>query len=423
MGLIVLAGCGSSSSTTTTTTTTTTPVANSVTVAINSGPANNAINSAYVTVQVCSAGATTSCATINDVQVDTGSSGLRILASSLAGSNLTLNQVTAGGTPVYECFEYAGGNYLWGPVEQAGLSMAGESATNVPIQIIASGNAPSSVSCASGGGTNINTPTTLRANGILGIGPAAQDCGDLCTGTTVAPVYWACPSSTSCTSAAAVPTATQVSNPVGFFNGNDNNGVMLTMNSLGSTSGAATASGILYFGIGTQTDNALSSSVKAYALASNTLEPNSMYATYNGVSYPAYVDSAESFVVFLDPATAAAATAGAGITSCTQSNIAALYCPTLSVSLPFTTLDASGDSAAQTFTVGNGATLYNSSVLGAGSNTAFSNLAGGTVVGNDEVVLGMPFFYGRTVYVGIAGKVPPSSLSTSTFAGFGYWAF
>ncbi|MGA2983398.1 MAG: DUF3443 family protein [Terriglobia bacterium] len=426
-GLLFLPGCGGSSSTITTTTTTSTPVANSVPVSVNSGPGNNALNAAYVTVQVCNPGGTTNCATIPDVQVDTGSSGLRILASAPGVSNLTLTQVTGNGTPVYECVQYADGNYVWGQLEQADVSIAGENATNVPIQVIASAAAPANVSstCASGGGNNLGTSTALQANGILGVGPAQQDCGILCTESSeVLPYYWLCASTSSpCTTNAAVPTATQVSNPVAFFN-SDHNGVMLTMDSVGS-SGAASGSGTLYFGIGTQTDNALSSSAKVYALSpttQNELVYNSISATYNNVTYSAYVNSGEFINFFLDPATVAAAPAGAGITNCPLNS--GFYCTSSAVILPFTAKDNDGDSAQVSINIGDGTTLLKSSVAlqNGGSNTAFSNLAGGYALANDEVILGLPFFYGRTVYVGIAGEAPPSGVSTS-FAAAGYWAF
>ena len=309
---------------------------------------------------------------------------------------------------------------VWGPVEQAGVAMAGETATNVPIQLIASGSAPSSVSCSSSG-NNLNTSTTLQANGILGVGPAVQDCGLLCTTSPVLPYYWLCASSSSCSSPANVPTATQVSNPVAFF-GSDNNGVALAMNSVAATGAATTtaaamATGTLYFGVGTQTDNALGSGVKAYALSSNVFGGQaytSIKAVYNGVTYPAYVNSAESILFLLDPATVS-------IASC-SSNI--FYCPSSPVSLPLTMQDYNGNSAQINPSIGNGATLYDSSLAqGGGPNAAFSNLAGGFVPTNyDEVILGMPFFYGRTVYIGIAGQTPPTGIPTS-YAGLGYWAF
>ena len=422
VGLMFMPGCGGGSTTTTTTTTTPPPpVANSVTVTVNAGPANNAVNMAYVSVQVCTPGATTNCVTIPYVQLDTASSGLRILASFPGVSGLNLNQVTDPSKhPVYECYEFADGNYLWGPVMQGGVAMAGESATNVPMQLI-EGSAPSNTPCGSTGGSNLTTSTALQANGILGIGPAMQDCGLLCYGTTVQPLYWVCPSGSAC-SLASVPTATQVSNPVAFFNSTDTNGVMLTMGSVVS-SGASQATGTLYFGIGTQTDNALSSSAKAYALSSDPLNPIPYYpifATYNSTSYAASIDSAQQYLVILDPTTLA----GAGITSCASSQ-STYYCPSSAVTLPLTIKDNNGDTAtlSPALSIGNATTLLASSVLGTGTNTAFSNLAEESVPGTDYVILGMPFFYGRTVYVGIAGQAPPSGLSATTYGALGYWAF
>jgi hypothetical protein len=423
VGLMILAGCGSSGSTTTTTTTTT-PVANTVTVTVNSGPANTAVNMAYVTVQVCNPGSTTVCATIPNVQVDTGSAGLRILASAPGVSGLTFNPVTGGGSPVDECFQYGGGNYLWGPVVQANVLLAGETAASLPIQVIDSGTAPANVpvNCAAGGGSNLGTSTLLQANGILGVGPTMQDCGSACTGSTVLPIYWLCSSTAGCSSA-AVPPATQVSNPVTFFN-SDNNGVMLTMGSV-QASGATTAAGTLTFGIGTQTDNAITSGVKVYALAGNLIQGSLYYsisAAYNNNTYPALIDSTESYNFFLDAGTLAANSAGAAIVGCQVNTI--LYCPASAVSLPFTARDQIGDSSTVNLAIGNGDALWSTSAAKGGANAAFSNLAGGYAYGqaNDYAILGMPFFYGRTVFVGIAGAVPPSGVSITTDP-LGYWAF
>ena len=404
-----MAGCGSGSTTTTTTTTTTTPVANQVSVTVNAGPANNAVNSAYVTVQVCNPGSITSCATIPDVQVDTGSSGLRILASAPGVSTLNLTPVTGNGTPVDECYQFGDGSYLWGPVVQADVSMAGEKAASLPIQVIASGNAPSSTPCGSGGGNNLDTSTALQANGILGVGTTPQDCGVSCVGTSVSSFYWLCPSSTACTSAASVPTATQVSNPVVFFS-SDNNGVMLTMSSVGS-SGAASGSGTLTFGIGTQSDNALGSAV-VYSLG---LWPTGAYtgaytikSTYNSVAYPAFMDTASPFTYFLDPT-------AVGVPAC-SGTYPGLYCPSSAASFTVSNMGYQGTAANASISIGNAQTLLSSSSL-----TAFSNLAGigGTGASNDFVEFGLPFFYGKTVYVGIQGQVPPSGVSTS----LGYYAF
>ena len=62
---------------------TTTPASNVASVVVSAGPAGvNAINTLYTTVTVCVPG-TTTCQTIDNIQVDTGSYGLRLLSPVL----------------------------------------------------------------------------------------------------------------------------------------------------------------------------------------------------------------------------------------------------------------------------------------------------------------------------------------------------
>ncbi|HYP68007.1 MAG TPA: DUF3443 family protein [Thiobacillaceae bacterium] len=57
---------------------------NQVPVVVDAGPPGaNVINSAYVSVTLCAPGSTTNCQTIDHLQVDTGASGVRVLASAL----------------------------------------------------------------------------------------------------------------------------------------------------------------------------------------------------------------------------------------------------------------------------------------------------------------------------------------------------
>jgi hypothetical protein len=402
------------------------PVANTVDVSVGPGPANNAVNFLFVSVTVCNPGGTTTCTTIPDVLVDTGSSGLRILASAPGVSGLTLGGVTVAGSAVYECVPYADGTYLWGQVMAADVSMAGENATTVPVQILDDTPAPSNVTsyCDPLGGPNVGAVSALQANGILGIGVTIPDCGTPCSDSDVLPFYWLCSSSSTCSSPAYVPTATQTSNPVAFFN-SDDNGVILAMNSV-AAGGAASASGKLIIGVGTQSDNAVSSSAKVYALSRNVLvgtEYSTIQATYNGTTYPALLDSSESTNAFLDARTLAAASAGSAITYCSGSNY--LFCLSAGtaspLSLPFTAKDSNGDWSTVDLSIGDATTLLNTSIALGGANTAVPGLTGGYALGaSDYVYLGMPFFYSRTVYVGISGQVPPPGV---TNVPLGYWAF
>jgi hypothetical protein len=402
------------------------PVANSVDVSVGPGPTNNAVNFAFVSVTVCNPGGMNACTTIPDVLVDTGSSGLRILASAPGISGLTLGGVTVAGSAIYECVPYADGSYLWGQVMSADVSMAGENATTVPVQILADTPMPTNVAseCDPLGGPNLTAASALQANGILGIGVTTADCGTACSTSNPLPFYWLCTSSSACSGTAFLPMATQTSNPVAFFN-RDDNGVILAMSSV-AAGGAASATGILTFGVGTQSDNALSSSAKVYPLSEDFLfgaQYHTILATYNGTTYPALIDSSASSNLFLDAPTVAAASAGSAITYCPGSSY--LFCLSAGtaspLSLPFTAKDSNGDSSTVNLSIGDAMTLLNSSILLGGANTAVPGLTGGYALGgNDYVDLGLPFFYNRTVYVGYSGQALPTGV---TNAPLGYWAF
>ncbi len=113
--------CGSSSSTTPGAT----PIQNFQPIVVNAGPANNYFNGAFTTVTICVPGQTT-CQTIDGVLVDTGSSGLRLLASTVT---LALPQQTDGtGSPIAECAQFLDG-FTWGPVETADVRLGGAAAS------------------------------------------------------------------------------------------------------------------------------------------------------------------------------------------------------------------------------------------------------------------------------------------------------
>ena len=104
-----------------------TPASNVVSVVVNGGPSalsSPAINTLYTTVTVCVPG-TTTCQTVDHIQVDTGSSGLRLLAPALTLS-LPVT-ATSSGASLVECMVFVDG-YSWGPVSRVDLQVSGESA-------------------------------------------------------------------------------------------------------------------------------------------------------------------------------------------------------------------------------------------------------------------------------------------------------
>src|ERR1700744_3651991 len=107
---------------------------------------------------------------------------------SAAITALTLTAETGGSGKLFEC-AYCADGYAWGGVSTATQVQIGtETASNVPVQVIEAGSGstpPADVptACVSGAppGTNdLDSPDAFSADGVLGIGPAAQDCGSAC---------------------------------------------------------------------------------------------------------------------------------------------------------------------------------------------------------------------------------------------------
>ncbi len=370
------------------------PVNNTQALQVNLGPANNLVNGLFVEVTVCAPG-TTNCQTIPNIQVDTGSEGLRVLSSQLT---LSLPAVTDNGSnALQECVSFADGSYAWGPVVTADIQMAGEKASGTSVQVIAANPAfPVPSACASGGGVNNNTVANLGANGLLGLGVFQQDCGPACapSSTSVPQLYYLCPNGVC--SVATVSLAAQLQNPVWLFP-QDNNGLSITLPSL-PADGAQTASGTLTFGIGTQTNNAL-----GQALVYTTDNNGNFQTTYNSVAYrSSYIDSGSNGLFFLSSSLV-------GMPGCPTN--AAFYCPASTVNFTATNTGLNGTNAPVNFSIANAEHLFS---VNNSSNAAFNDLGGDNPSGFDW---GMPFFYGRTVFVGIENRNGPGGIVGP------YWAY
>ena len=188
MSVLGWVGCGGNNSSSTATTPT--PAANnSVAVTANFGPTGEAggfVNTIFTTVTVCQHG-TKTCATIPNVEVDTGSIGLRLLPSALAGVGLT--PISISGQPLQECIQFGDTSYTWGPMELADVDIAGETASNVAVQLLGANNFTVPADCLAKpvnsslpNGGDVDTLATVGANGILGIGDGSVDCGSGCAG-------------------------------------------------------------------------------------------------------------------------------------------------------------------------------------------------------------------------------------------------
>ena len=334
-----------------------------------------------VSVTLCVPGSST-CQTINNILLDTGSVGLRISHSVLT---IPLPAVTDGGSDVYECYKFGSGD-TFGSVVSADVTLGSEPAVTVDVQN-SDHTLPSPSSCSP------STIQTAGVNGILGVGyPFTQyDAG----------TYYACPSSgcssttssLSCSSSTGGGFPCQVTNPVFSFP-SDNNGVLLAMDSVSASGGASPVYGVLTFGIGTQSDNSLSGLTTYTVSSSNTCGSTYSYidASFTGGSSGScgFLDSGSNGLFF---GTGNFPTCGSGH---------AWYCPSPSpATISLTLTGANGNQRSFSLSVLSESTISQS------NNIGWNDLAG-TYSSSGTFDAGLPFFFGRTVAVGYqtGGQTP-----------------
>jgi hypothetical protein len=381
VALTVLLGCGNSGSSGPSG-----PSGSNV-LAVSINPSSAAVctpaNMLCTQVTICQP-STSTCQTIADVLVDTGSSGLRIFASAvripLASSNLG------------ECLFFGGGTD-WGPVHTMDVVLGGEPAVLVPIQVIdptfagqyTSTGQPASNIC--GVALVDSSPSQVGFNGILGVGLFPFDGG----------FYYNC-ASLPC-AAVAVSLSQQIQNPVGLLPV-DNNGVIVQLPAV-PTNGSASLSGSLILGIGTASNNQPSGVTVLPTNSSGQIvtrfHPSPGVSTQNvGI-----IDSGSSVIFFSD--------SSLSIPLC-PGNLSFLYCPSSPLNFSAVNTELSGSpSSLVSFQIVDPRPLLNS------VNAAISNM-GGPAFSTGVFDWGLPFFFGRTVYVGLSGK-------TSVLGAGPFWAY
>ena len=349
------------------------------------------LNEPCVSIRVCSP-SSGKCVQVNNVLVDTGSYGLRVFSSAVSG--LSLNQfVDSSGSHLAECQSFKDGSSDWGMVALANVQLGERTAKNIPIQVIDSQFASAPSDC-----TGVETdPAHAGYNAILGVGVFLQDCGLDCTSAAQANnrIYFNCQAGQSnCGShSVSVRLEDQVSNPAAFLD-SDNNGIAIQLNNI-SSYGETNPTGYLVLGIGTQADNTPGSSVQMYSADSS----GNFQTKYSDKVLDAFIDSGSNGVFY---------TASPSLPGC--SNLIGFYCP--SSAQNFFATQISSDNANNfsiSVSVANADDLANTNP----SATAFNNLGGPL---NGFFDWGMPFFFGRTIYVGFEHSSSPLGKGT-------YWAY
>jgi len=392
-------------------------VANVAPISVNGGPLTTAnppaiyTDAAFISVLVCSP-TNGACQTIPDILVDTGSFGLRLLASQVT---VPLTPLTyTNGNTLYDCVQFVDNSFLWGAVAPANFVVGAELAASTSVQLIANPSFSIPSGCS---GTNEDTQTLLGANGILGVGPEPFDCGTACdpgAGGTPPTVYYLCSSGGSCSTTFVSCGALcndsnpnqQVTNPVFNFP-TDNNGVILTLPQVNDV--AATVSGTLTFGIGTEANNTLPTTATLFTLAAG----DNFTTNYGGQALTgSFIDSGSNGLFFPQ--------LGGSPAGC-QDN-ADWYCPATTTQLTATNVDPNNGTTSNTvtFDVDNFDTVTNANP----TDAAFSNIAGPMGVGpcsssNTGACAfdwGLPFFYGRSVFTAIDG-------TTTTYGNGPFWAY
>lgn len=333
-------------------------------------------NMLQTSVTICVPG-TSNCQTIDNIQVDTGSHGLRVLASALNPSiALPLVAGSNANAVIAECAVFGTG-YTWGAVRKADVRMAGHVASSTSVQLIADSAAPNAAQDCSQSGLPMLGASSLRGNGILGVGPFTADCGAGCAASAMPRWYYSCTSGNCVATTLAV--TQQVTNPVANFAA-DNNGVLIELPDV-PDGGASSVTGTMTFGIGSQSNNLLGSAVVLKSSSS------SGYVTteFDGSQYrSSFIDSGSNGVFF--PSTALA-------------RCGVWYCPSSPQTLAATIVSQSGAQSAVRFTVAQSSALFGT------GNYAFDNLAGPA---SGYFDWGLPFFYGRRVFTALAGRPTPA---------------
>lgn len=370
------------------------PADNVAEVSVDYGLPNNGgyINGLFANVTVCVPGSTSECQTVDNILVDTGSSGLLLLGSVLT---LSLPALTDdNGATLAECSQLISGA-LWGPLRSADFSIANEKVSNLVVHVSEEATYPMPTSCT---GTDISDPNDLGANGILGVGTSLQDCGPPCSaalgGRSENPgIYYACSSAApdGC-QPTAVSLAQQVSNPVAFFS-QDNNGTIIELPAI-PEEGAPSVLGSLVFGIGTRDNNGLKRATVLPVDLNGYFR--TMYPT-NGSPSLSFVDSGSNAIYFLDSSTT-------HIPTCSRAEY--FYCPSSTQNVTARIQDYTGQGGLNvSFGVANALNLSQ-------YNFAFDNLAGpsgapsgGTDFPSSYFDWGLPFYFGRNVFTSIEGQV------------------
>ncbi|MDE2449044.1 MAG: DUF3443 family protein, partial [Gammaproteobacteria bacterium] len=202
-----------------------------------------------------------------------------------------------------------------------------------------------------------------------------------------------------------------VTDPVAGFQ-TDNNGVIVELPA--AMEDASSATGTLIFGIGTQSNNSISTQTVLTADSAYG-DVSTSYTTQGGQQQflPfSYFDTGSNAYYFADDAIPSR-TGCSGYPGYNSSKPESWFCPSSELNLSAINMGQNGLQSTVNFSLGNAYTLFNGSTsgvvfndIGASSGSQLTDCTTQTAAGQDTGCafdFGFPFFLGRNVYIAFAG--------------------
>lgn len=386
--IVALTACNNGSSSSATN-------APSVPISIGSGMNGYGINTMYVSITLCRDQSGTSCQTIDNIILDTGSFGLKINKSALPESFIeTLPRVTTNDDQmVYACNTFGSG-YVFASEHYASLHLANDYTNNVVVQIIE--NAPTDEipnSCVAKG--PFDNFENFGANGIIGVNPALtlSNSSILLYRKDVNGIYQALSESET----SSVPILNQ--NPLPSLQHNNNGFVIAIPPTLQNTN--TNIAGKLILGVNTGGNNLITKKTNLIVASESSLS-----TVCNSGCFYSKIENPESTIpAVFDSGTNSWVFISNNIPICSYG-----YCP----ESPFvwnSWVFSYNFAANESYQVTGIITKDEES---GGEDLSFSVMPGwGYENTNNETLYGSPFFFGKNVYI-----VFPSKKSSSPIWGF-----
>ncbi len=329
-----------------------------------------------VGITVCQPG-TPRCATIEDVMIDTGSTGLRLESSAVPTWLRLPPFLGPGGRPLAECVRFVH-DTAWGTLNRADVRLGGLTARGLPLQVVDDQGGSQPPACP-------RSDVRPTSNGTLGVGQHLFDCQGACEQRAEAPGVFVRDDTGWSPIEGVVEPRYRLPNPVSYLPGHDN-GIVIDLGSP-PNGGAREITGTLTFGVGVVAGDGVGTAGILH------LDASGRFTTMlGGRSYPSsYIDSGTETYVLSDD----------GLPRCRD--MAWAYCAEPRRTLDAEMVGADGGKIMTRFSVGS----YRASrERHAGASDDVAEVAEPQ---STAFVWGAPFFLGRRISLVIDGRSIPSA--------------